>query len=210
MLGFAERFEATTACLIQIIWDITLLPSLTCPPISDCIGAFPATCCLHGFCPTCLDYCRKSTCTLGVAASVTPISFSRFFCAYISQRLASSQDLPSPQLDALLNDQCMCCSPAEFSGIIGLMTAQSLLRENLSVALVERKQLGAGATGAGELRDLMSMHQPSMHLLKDKFDFFRFFAFRGCVRAILSVCRQWQDTSKCRSCVPRRQRPNNM
>ncbi|MEW5306962.1 MAG: hypothetical protein WDW36_009389 [Sanguina aurantia] len=47
------------------------------------------------------------------------------------------------------------------AGIIGLMTAQSLLRENLSVALVERKQLGAGATGAGQGYIWMSHRTPA-------------------------------------------------
>eukprot|EP00798_Chlamydomonas_sp_ICE-L_P012539 gene12539-15754_t len=36
------------------------------------------------------------------------------------------------------------------AGIVGLMTAKALLEEGLSVALVERKQLCAGATGAGQ------------------------------------------------------------
>jgi ribulose 1,5-bisphosphate synthetase/thiazole synthase len=35
------------------------------------------------------------------------------------------------------------------AGIIGLLTARELLRRRLSVALVEREQLCAGATGAG-------------------------------------------------------------
>jgi hypothetical protein len=37
------------------------------------------------------------------------------------------------------------------AGIIGLLTAEALLAQKLSVALVERKQLFAGATGAGQV-----------------------------------------------------------
>lgn len=36
------------------------------------------------------------------------------------------------------------------AGIIGLLTARALLQRKLSVILVERAQLYAGATGAGE------------------------------------------------------------
>lgn len=36
------------------------------------------------------------------------------------------------------------------AGIIGLLTAVQLLQRNMSVALVEKKQLCAGATGAGQ------------------------------------------------------------
>eukprot|EP00955_Chlamydomonas_euryale_P103675 365513-Chlamydomonas_euryale.AAC.5 len=38
------------------------------------------------------------------------------------------------------------------AGIIGLLTTEALLREGLSVALIERRQLYAGATGAGQVR----------------------------------------------------------
>ncbi len=38
-----------------------------------------------------------------------------------------------------------------FSGIIGLLITKKLLERDLSVALVEKKQLCAGATGAGQV-----------------------------------------------------------
>jgi hypothetical protein len=47
------------------------------------------------------------------------------------------------------------------AGIIGLLTAETLLARGLSVALVERKQLCAGATGAGQGYVWMAHRSPS-------------------------------------------------
>lgn len=46
-------------------------------------------------------------------------------------------------------------------GIIGLLTAKTLLQKGLTVALVERKQLCAGATGAGQVCTGGSCRAPS-------------------------------------------------
>jgi len=47
------------------------------------------------------------------------------------------------------------------SGIIGLLTTKALLQESLSVALIEKKQLCAGATGAGQGYLWMAHRSPS-------------------------------------------------
>ena len=46
---------------------------------------------------------------------------------------------------------CSTYSMPFTAGIIGLLTAEALLERKLSVALVERKQLFSGATGAGQV-----------------------------------------------------------
>lgn len=177
-----SKIEATAACLIHIIWGIIVLPPSTCPRVSDCIPC-------HGLLTRLSSYLFEILPRRALARCVWPQARPRFLSshAYVPtflERLAWSRDLRSPHSRRCTQRPIhVCCSPAEFSGIIGLMTAQSLLRENLSVALVERKQLGAGATGAGELPDFTPKHPPSMRSLQDESGSVHSFAVRGCVKA---------------------------